>query len=291
MQRSWVRKKLRNAAGLYFSALSSPIVALFPEERWYRAASLCGAAHLPLIRLLELADLFSYRRDIRQWTLRRTLVRARILEICLSRLHARQRPFPVPIAVQGMELVRQAQARGGLVICSRHMYFNLLQLRALMEARLQVTPIAIVAEPPGGLRDVSVWGLGERMPSIAANAGTLLKVRGILGHGGTLAILLDEGVRKPANCNILRLVSQIKAEILLSTIELQPNGEIRLDVFNAPDPHCQTEESIQANLAALETAWKRVLRIETAQEPCSTPVIAERPITTSSQPESLGQAT
>lgn len=269
-------KNVRCKSDLGYLAVTAALAIAVPRRLWYRAAFLISGLQVKIIRPFAWAGLYSYRRELRPWAVRKALIRARVLHRCLGSLHRFGRPFPIPVTVRGAELIREAQARGGLVVCSRHMHFDILQPRGLMELGIPCRVVVVASE--SGIRDgvMPLWGVPEGMPALASNAKTLLKARTVLREGGIVAVLLDTGAGRAANLNILRLVRRLRAEILLATVELEPDGEILVDVFHAPDPFCRTEESIESNVVELTARTERILRTGRGMRVVETPRKANR---------------
>jgi len=104
-----------------------------------------------------------------------------------------------------------------------------------------------------------VWGLGKALPAIVPGRDVLIKVRTILRHGGSVAAMVNRGPSGPFHHNIFRLIHSLGAQVVFSTVALQPDGEILVEYFAPPDPSFSSDESIAINLQALQAGIDRSL--------------------------------
>ena len=171
----------------------------------------------------------------------------------LGDLVSLQRPFPIPIKTKGADVVFDACANPkGMVICSVHLPLVNLILLPLVD--MGHPPTAVVSGKTELINQKSpLWGRGDGLPAVVRSRNVLLKVRTILRHGGSVAALVDGGLGGSINPNMFRMIRLTEAQLVFVIPELQPNGEVLIEYFAPPDPFCNTDESILANLEALQT--------------------------------------
>ena len=235
---------LRANSSRVFRGAASWAALMVPTSLLYRAAY--GISRLQAMILQPLIGLTPYRRDPR-----RSVMVAWVLNSWLQQLNKIKRTFPIEVETEGQRVVIDASLHpGGLVICSVHMPLVHAVLHSLIN--IGVPPVGVVA----GEREmkhgkVPVWGLPEELPAIPENQNVLLKMRRILRQGGTVFALIDTGLGDSPNRNIFRLIGRTGARAVLATVTLRPTGEINVEYFAPPDPFCETEESIVANIEFL----------------------------------------
>ena len=243
---------LRLHSNKMFNA-AARLIALLPPRLWYSAIFRICVLQASMIR--PLIALSPYRKDGR-----RQVIVAWLLNSWLRQLAALRKPFPIPIRSQGSELILEASAHpSGLVICSAHLPLVHLILTSIVT--LQQTLSGVVAgetEMRGGR--IPLWGLSEDATGIVSDWSVLLRMRRILGQGGTVFALVDTYLGQTLRPNILRLVQRVEARVVFAFAELMPNGEILVEYFAPPDPICKNDQSIQMNLTALQVRIDRIMR-------------------------------
>jgi hypothetical protein len=215
------------------------LVSFLPERTWYSV----------LWRLTRLLAFFI--RPIIGWTPyrsdpRREILAGWILQTFLRLLPESQKPFPIPIRIDGAEALIEASTNAkGLVILSVHLPLTGLIVTALEE--LNHPPTFIVSQ---GLRKgvFTILGKGKELPLLISDGGVLLRARTILNHGGSLGVLINTGVGSPLNGNFLRLIGRAKARAIFAIAALQTNGEILVQWYTPPNPFCRSEEEVAVNL-------------------------------------------
>ena len=250
---SFVKPFLRKTSDVYFSASARLISAVLPPRLWYW--TLLRICRLHALLLQPLLSLTPYREDRR-----RPIIVAWLLHSWLRRFVALERLVPIPIRSTGTQVVDDARTnRRGMVICSVHLPLVQCILRPLVDAGQ--SPTAAVADAVEQLHQrVPVWGSREGIPAIVPDRNVWLRVRSILRHGGSIAVLLDPGLGESLNSEIFRFIRTIGARVVFAICELQPNGEILVDYFEPPDPFFTGDKSIEANLQALADRRGSVLR-------------------------------
>lgn len=168
------------------------------------------------------------------------------------------RPFPIPYRVVGATaLLEAARDNRGMILCSAHVPLVKVGLRAVMEMGL--TPTAAIVETPTEDQRIAIWGLDERLPAILVAPNVLVRARTVLRNHGSVALLIDARSGLPYSPNILRLAGKMGARVVFFFTELQPDGHIEVLFLAPPDPYCSSEETIQANLQALDREVQRIL--------------------------------
>jgi hypothetical protein len=224
-------------------AASHALGALTPASLWYRAAFRLSRSLAPVARLR------------RERAADQQLHDARILNRMLSLLTRSGRPFPIPWRAVGAELLDEP---GGVVLCSAHVPLIKVGLRAAME--LGHAPTLALAGQPGPDGAIAIWGLAERLPAVRTRHRlVLLRARTVLRSGGCVALLLDAMRGAPLSPNILRLAGRTGARALFFFTELERNGTITVTFRRPPDPLCQSDSGIAANIAVLEAECARIL--------------------------------
>jgi len=179
-----------------------------------------------------------------------------VLNSWLQQLNKINRAFPIEVKTEGRCVVIDASHHpGGSVICSVHVPLVHAVLHSLM--KIGVPPVGVVAgEPEMKHGKIQVWGLQEDLPGIPENQYVLLKMRRILRQGGSVFALIDTETGDSPSHNIFRLIGKAGARAVLATVALRPTGEIIVEYLVPPDPFCETEESIVANVEFLQAKVK-----------------------------------
>jgi hypothetical protein len=240
---------LRANSSKVFRGAASWAVLLVPTRLLYRSTYRLSKLQAKILQ--PLIKLTPYRRDRRQ-----SVMVAWVLNSWLQQLNKIKRAFPIEVKTEGQDAVIDASHHpGGLVICSVHVPLVHAVLHSLI--KIGVRPVGVVAgEPEIKQGKIPVWGLPEELPGIPENQNALLKMRRILRQGGTVFALIDTETGDSPSHNIFRLVGKAGARAVLATVALRPTGEINVEYFVPPDPCCETEESIAANVEFLQSKVK-----------------------------------
>jgi len=225
---------------------------LVPTSLWYQTA--LELSRLQALILRPIIGFTPYRRDRR-----RSVMVAWLLSSWLQQLTRIKRSFPIEIETEGQhQVIEASQHPGGLVICSVHVPLVYAVLHSLVD--IGVPPTGVVAgEREKQHGKIPVWGRQVDLPAIPVNQYVLLKVRTILREGGAVFALIDAGFGDSPRRNIFRLIGKVGARAVLAVAALGPTGEIIVEYFDPPDPFCETEESIVANLEFLQAKLNSVV--------------------------------
>lgn len=260
-----IQRSLRRLILTLYCLAARVITATLPRRWWYSAAFRLSCAQVMALRPLAFLGVYPYRRDIRDWEKRRRVIQSRMMVRWLDTLGLSGKAFPIPFRMRGEEVFWQAMARGqGLVVGSAHLF--LIRCAVLALARMLPQAETMTVASPNAIEDeaVPLWNQPVRLAAVAIGDSPLLKLRTLLRAGGIAPVLMDRVMGSELDAKILRLVRAVGAQLLLSTVELQSNGEVLIEVFSPPDPDCQTEESIHANLEALRLRRDAILQISSA---------------------------
>jgi hypothetical protein len=251
------RSLLLQASRSYCDFQARTIAFLFPPSLWYWASyRFCRLQVLVASPLL----FFSPFRSERQHRLL-----TRLMEAMVHRLVMLRRPFPIPIHNINAEVVREARKNpNGIVLCSVHLPFVHLVLRCLVE--LGMPPTAVISGRDGIVdKRLPLWGMAESLPAFAPDRNVLAKARTILRKGGFVSTLIDASRGGPMDPNALRFIRSVGARLVFFTTELQSDGQIAVEFFAPPDPFCLSDESVIANLQALERKRARIVQLASGQ--------------------------
>lgn len=250
---------LRQHSPKAFRYLARFVALLLPARLWY--PFVLRFSRLQAMILRPLIGISPYRRDRR-----RTILVSWLVNSWLQELSTLEQPFPIPIRVKGEEaMIRAFENPRGMALCSVHLPLKHMGLRPL--ADLKRPPTAVIA----GKRELvngkfPVWGLGEGLPVLISDSTVLLKVRSILRRGGSVAALVDNGRGVPLPHHVFHLIKSTGAQVLFVVSQLEPNGEILVEYFSPPDPFCKTDESISANLLALQARVDRIFEAPSSSQ-------------------------
>lgn len=255
---------LRRACRQFFHFAARVIAGMLPVRLWYpavlRISLLAGLILRPLIVLTP------YRSDIRK-----NVIAGWMMNTLLHHLSTLNKPFPIAFRTKGVDAIFEASANpNGMVAASIHLPLIHLMLRSLVDAGRQ--PTAVVTHV-SVLRNgkTPLWGTDEGLTPLALERNVLIKVRGIMRHGGSVAALIDPSLGSPLNLNIFRLIRLAGARVVFAIPELMPDGTILVEFLTPPDPFCLTHESVLSNLHFLQTEVERALKL--SPQPAA-PVVA-----------------
>ncbi len=167
--------------------------------------------------------------------------------------------FPIPVRVEGEELLRAYAAQpGGFVCCSAHIPFLKLFFPVARRVLGDARPRSIIAREPVGDNMVTIWN-DVPWKAIRTDHATLLHSRSLLRQNGCLVVVVDKEQGEFISSNIFRFAGKMNARILMWFLQLQPNGEILLSILQPPGPACKTEQEIRANLDFVAENVRRIL--------------------------------
>jgi hypothetical protein len=243
---------LRKIAGRFFPLSARLISVMLPKQRWYSAVLRLSRLQAPIMRRLLMHS--PYRGDSRSRAVEGWLINSWLFALVQLR-----REFPIPIKVVGKEGVLEAVKNpGGVLFCSCHIPLANICARPLVD--LGLPPSAVTAgEAVTSNGEFPVWGLARGLRVLQPDRSLLVKMRTILRHGGSVALLIDRHLDGPYSPNIFRLARLAKSRVVLMVASLQADGQIQVEYFSPPDPFCQTDEGILANLQALEHRVQEIL--------------------------------
>jgi hypothetical protein len=193
---------------------------------------------------------------------RRAILPAWLMHTWLKHFPDFERPFPIPIRVEGAEALAEAKTNPhGMGVFSVHLPLTNLTLTTLLD--LGYPPDAAVSHPDG-LKDglLPVWGRGVGYPALATSRNVLFGARAILRAGGMVAGLLDTNLGAPLNGNMLHLLGRFGARAVFAIPMLDKDCVVVLRFYTPPDPFCKTPESITANLAFLQNKMDELLAMD-----------------------------
>ncbi len=246
------RQWLTNSA---FVAASWLIAHLLPRRYWYRAA-------LALARFLTRA---AGRFAPKGQNVNAASLTPRLLHRFLDLLSVHDAFFPIPLRVEGKQILDEYAAEpGGFVCCSAHIPFVKLFLPLARKAIGEDRPGRVIAREPVGNNEVSAWG-DKHWQAIRTDHAALLHTRSLLRRNGCLLLAVDKEQGEYISSNIFRFAGKMKSRILMWFTQLQPDGTILLRIVLPPGPRCLNEEEIRANLDFVAENVRRILRGDAIQ--------------------------
>jgi hypothetical protein len=242
----------RSIAGRFFPFGARLLSRLLPERLWYPAVLRICRLQAPVLRLLLRHS--PYHGDSRSQN-----VAGWLMNSWLFALVQLGREFPIPITIVGKDAVLEAARNPhGVLFCSCHIPLANICARPLVD--LNVPPSAVTArEAVTANSQFPLWGLARGLPVLEPDAMLFVKMRTILQHGGSVALLIDRHLDDPYSPNVFRLARRLGARVVLMVASLQDDGRIEVEYFSPPDPFCTTDEGIFANLQALDNRVQRIL--------------------------------
>ncbi len=226
------------------------ISTFLPKARWYGAA-------LRMARTL--AGVTGSLMPAAGRTAHASLA-PRLLHRFLDILAEHSRDFPIPVAVEGEEYLREYAAQpGGFVICSAHIPFVKLIFPLARKIIGEHREVRVVAREPVGNNEVSSW-IGPNLRAIRTDHAVLLHTRSLLRQNGCLMLAVDKEQGEFISSNIFRFVGKMNSRILMFFTQLQPDGRILIRIMPPPGPQCRSEEEIRANLDYVAENVRRILQ-------------------------------
>ncbi len=244
-----MRQSLTNAA---FVAYCWLIAHALPRTAWYRVA--LGTSRF----LTRSAGRFAPKGH----NVNAASLTPRLLHRLLDLLMIHDAYFPLPVRVEGEEILRDYAAQpGGFVCCSAHIPFIKVLLPLVRKTIGDGRPARIIAREPVGNNEVSAWG-DAHWQAIRTDHAVLLHTRSLLRQNGCLIVVVDKEQGEFISSNIFRFVGKMNSRILMWFTQLQPDGTILLRILLPPGPACKTEQDIRANLDFVAENVRRILRGE-----------------------------
>jgi hypothetical protein len=169
--------------------------------------------------------------------------------------------FPIRWRVEGREHLGGGQNPGDppILFCSSHLPFFAVHMYFLRE--LEVPPALVIALEgaigPNGCYPIP--GLQEGVPAVPPGPKSLVRVKRALQNGDSVGSMMDEYAGGPLKPQLLGLVGKVRARPLFLFSELDADGAAKLTIAPLPFPACDSEEAIQANMAAYDRERQRIL--------------------------------
>ncbi len=228
------------------------IAHIFPPGRWYGLS--LGMAKV----LAQLAGRFAPKAH----NVNEASLVARLHHRFLDLFSSHDPYFPIPLKVEGEEILREYAAQpGGFVCCSAHIPFVKLFLPLVRKVVGDDRPARVIAREPVGNNEVSAWG-DAHWKAIRTDHAVLLHTRSLLRQNGCLVLAVDKEQGEFISSNIFRFVGRMNSRVLMWFTQLQEDGTILLRILLPPGPQCKTEEEIRANLDLVSENVRRILQGE-----------------------------
>ena len=214
---------------------SLTVMIAFPPRRWYGIA----------FRLSHVLAAFSAK--LRQHVHDPSL-EARLLSRFLDSLSVPQKDFPIPVRVEGGELLMEVSRQpGGFVLCSAHLPLVKPIITKARQMLGEGYPIGVAAKYVRPDGTILIWG-DRPVAGITADGTMLIRTRSLLKRNGCLMLLVDKEQGEAIPTSIFRFIGKMKSRILATFSYLQPDGTILIRFVEPPAPECRNEEEVQANL-------------------------------------------
>ncbi len=214
---------------------SLAVMLFFPPERWYGIAF-----RLSHVLAAVSAKVRPHVHD--------PSLEARLLSRFLDSLSVPQKDFPIPVRVEGGELLMEVSRQpGGFVLCSAHLPLVkpiITKARQMLGEGYAIGVAAKYVRPDG---TILIWG-DRPVAGITADGTMLIRTRSLLKRNGCLMLLVDKEQGEAIPTSIFRFIGKMKSRTLATFSYLQPDGTILIRFVEPPAPECRNEEEVQANL-------------------------------------------
>ena len=214
--------------------LAVAIAMMLPEKWWYKAAY-----QLSFFTGLFIRPELKKLRSI-------GLNRAEGLNSLLSLLTRTGKPYPIKVVTTGME---HLDSNDGLVLCTAHIPLVKVSMASILQSGFTITAAITNKPTPDGT--MAVWGINNRIPTIARSPTVLIRARTILNCKGSVLLMLDKFYGDAYSPNMLRLCGKTGGRALFYFAELKMDGKIYVSLEQPPYPYCKTEAEIVENLKSL----------------------------------------
>lgn len=193
-----------------------------------------------------------------KWNIGRSSQTARLLHRFLDRM-ASKKHLPIPVALEGEDLVRQLHAEpGGFLCCTAHMPFANLLGHHLYDVFKGTRPLTIVSSFPTEQNTVECWN-DQPIPAIYLDGNVLLHIRRALREGACVIVLLDKEQGQPVSPNLFRFAARCNVKSLGYLPKLLPDGRIESRFFELPHEICANDDDIAANVRFFEDEIDSIL--------------------------------
>ena len=276
-RRAWLSRLKRKAAHYRVSltatllyATASALTKVRPPERWYWdllfvARGLAGAMRAARPGVFDPS------------------LEARLLHRFLDVVAQRGTHFPIPVRVEGFEILERAAAGSeGFVCCTAHVPLVKLFIPVVRKALRPGAELVATVKYANAEGYVEVWN-DEPLRAIETKNGVLLQTRSLLRRGGCLLMLADKEQGEYISSNIFRFVGKVKSRIIMGFPHLLPDGTVLLQIVEAPAPECRNEVEIRANLDFIAQNVRSILvggappeKIRASVMPLAQITVAER---------------
>ncbi len=225
------------------------IAHLLPKRHWYGAA-------LAISRFVaRTAGRFAPKSS----SASKAVLTSKILHRFLEMLFSRTSYFPIPVRVEGEEILREyAALPGSFVCCTAHIPLVKLFLPVARRAIGETRPARIIAREPVRNNEVSSWN-DAHWKAIRTDHAVLLHSRSLLRQNGCLMLVIDKEQGEFISSNIFRFVGKMNSRILTLYTQLQEDGIILVRILLPPAPFCKNEAEIRANLDFVAENVRRIM--------------------------------
>jgi hypothetical protein len=225
----------------FFILIVKALTFIFPESKWYKSAIL-------------LSNFFGLFKVLRSKIKSKGLFKAQDLNSFLSLMTRRQRTFPIPYKISGLESFDEDC---GIILCSVHIPSVKVTLRGLIDNHVEISA-AIVGTPPAS-NTMSLWGITDKVPIIVKNTYSLIKAKTVLENKGSLVLMVDHTETGLYSPNIMKLCGKLDAKVVFFFAELNAQNVVESYLIEAPFPRCRTAEEINQNLIFLRKKHDEIL--------------------------------
>ena len=241
------------------------VILLFPPERWYGIA-------------FRLSHILAAMTEKLRPHVHDPSLEARLLSRFLDSLSVPGKLFPIPVRVEGGELLMEvAKQPGGFVLCSAHLP---LVKPIITKARRMLGegyPIGVAAKYVRADGTILVWG-DNPIAGVTADGTMLIRTRSLLRRNGCLMLLVDKEQGEAIPTSIFRFIGKMKSRILATFSYLQKDGTVLIRFVEPPAPECRNEEEVQANLDFIARSVEEIVTGHTAPQDARRKVVTWKPL-------------
>ena len=164
---------------------------------------------------------------------------------------------PFPVKIRKTIWQNDIDNKDGIIFITVHLPLIKVAIASLLTDG-QVIDAALAAEPTLDGK-MSFWGITKKVPVIQTGAMSLLKVKSILEHKGSVVLMADKDPESIIYPNIFHLAAKTNARVLFLLAFLNEDSVIEISLYQPP--YCQSSsiQQTEENIKALREAREEIL--------------------------------